>query len=674
MTGSGMEVTREILGNVPSFMRVAFYGVTFAACGVAAVQFLRRLSRYRRARPETRQAEHRSFTAGLGSVVRYLTFHEQLLRDRYAGIAHLSMFYGFVILFVGTCLVFLEHSTPLHFFHGTFYLIASLVIDLGGVAFITGLVMFLARRMVGREKRILNAAWVSSLAWLLLVIGLSGFLLEGLRIAQDLPDFERWSMVGYAIARGFRALGVRGSAALLPHRVLWVTHALFCAAFFALLPWKFFGHMAYGAVSWATRSGKALGKLRLPALEHEAPGVATTGDLSWRDLVHTDACTTCGRCNEVCPATAAAKPLRPREVILGLRAALDREAIAAGNDRGAQGCAAGVSILAHVPDEALWSCTTCTACNEVCPVGIEIYDKIVDGRRGRVETGTVPAAAEKVFESTASEFNPYGKAAIDRMAWASGLEVPVAREDEPIDLLYWVGCAGSFDPDGQAVSRAMIRILNRLGVRYHVLGPRECCTGDPARRMGEEGLFREAARTNIDRFRRHAVKRVLTHCPHCFNTFLNEYPELGASFEVEHHSQFLARMIRDGKLSLPSSGSEKIVFHDPCYLGRGNGETRAPREVLRALQQTNLLEMPRHGASSFCCGAGGGALWLDVPGKTRVESLRAAEAAETGATIVATGCPFCKTMLESGKALLPDGGGDLKVKDLAELVVESQGW
>ena len=357
-----------------------------------------------------------------------------------------------------------------------------------------------------------------------------------------------------------------------------------------------------------------------------------------------------------------------------MRAALDREAIAAGNDRGAQGCAAGVSILAHVPDEALWSCTTCTACNEVCPVGIEIYDKIVDGRRGRVETGTVPAAAEKVFESTASEFNPYGKAAIDRMAWASGLEVPVAREDEPIDLLYWVGCAGSFDPDGQAVSRAMIRILNRLGVRYHVLGPRECCTGDPARRMGEEGLFREAARTNIDRFRRHAVKRVLTHCPHCFNTFLNEYPELGASFEVEHHSEFLARMIRDGKLSLPSSGSEKIVFHDPCYLGRGNGETRAPREVLRALQQTNLLEMPRHGASSFCCGAGGGALWLDVPGKTRVESLRAAEAAETGATIVATGCPFCKTMLESGKALLPDGGGDLKVKDLAELVVESQGW
>ncbi len=669
-----MEVTREILGNVPSAVRVGFYLVTFAACGVAALQFLKRFSRYRQARPEPGQGEGRSFAAAAGSVLRYLTFHEQLLRDRYAGIAHLSMFYGFFVLFLGTCLVFLEHSTPLHFFHGTFYLIASLVIDLGGVVFITGLVMFLARRAVGREKRILKAAWVSSLAWLLLAIGVSGFLLEGLRIARDLPEFERWSVAGYTVARGFRALGVRGSAALLPQQVLWVTHALFCAAFFALLPWKFFSHMAYGAVSWATRTGKATGKLRFPALEHEAPGVATTRDLSWRDLVHTDACTTCGRCNDVCPASAAAKPLRPREVVLGLRAALDTEAIVAGNGSGAKRSASGVSISAHVPDEALWSCTTCAACNEACPVGIEIYDKIVDGRRGRVEAGTVPPAAEQVFERTASEFNPYGKAAVDRLAWASGLDVPVAREDEPIDLLYWVGCAGSFDPDGQAISRAMIRILNKLGVRYHVLGPRECCTGDPARRMGEEGLFREAAQSNIDRLKRHSVKRVLTHCPHCFNTFLNEYPELGASFEVEHHTQFLARMIRNGKLNLPPNGSEKIVFHDPCYLGRGNGETRAPREVLGALQQESLLEMPRHGARSFCCGAGGGALWLDVPGKMRVESLRTAEAAATGATTVATGCPFCKTMLESGKALLPAGGRDLKVKDLAELVVESQGW
>jgi len=236
-----------------------------------------------------------------------------------------------------------------------------------------------------------------------------------------------------------------------------------------------------------------------------------------------------------------------------------------------------------------------------------------------------------------------------------------------------VGCAGSFDPDGQAVSRSMIRILNHLGEPYRVLGKREACTGDPARRMGEEGLFREQARRNIARLERHRVRKVLTHCPHCFNTFRNEYPELGADLEVEHHSQFLARAVREGRLALPPALAEKVVFHDPCYLARGNGVTRAPREVLRALQRMPLLEMPRHGERAFCCGAGGGSMWLDVPGKTRVESLRAREAVASGASIVATACPFCKSMLEAGRQSLPSPGRNLKVKDLAELIAGTEG-
>ena len=207
-----------------------------------------------------------------------------------------------------------------------------------------------------------------------------------------------------------------------------------------------------------------------------------------------------------------------------------------------------------------WACTTCGACNEVCPVGIEIVHKIVDGRRGRVEGGTVPAAAVDVFEHTAGHFNPYGKAASDRLAWASGLDIPVAQNDEPIALLYWVGCAGAFDPDGQAVSRAMIKILNHLGIHYRLLGRRECCTGDPARRLGEEGLFQQLARQNIACLKQHAVTRVLTPCPHCFNTFKNEYPTLGAEFTVEHHSQFLARMIRAGRLQLPRSDAAPSPF------------------------------------------------------------------------------------------------------------------
>jgi Fe-S oxidoreductase len=654
------DITRQILGNVPPLLQGVFYLTTGVACVLAGVCFVRRMRRYGHGLPQAVvERPRRSWWRSIVAVLSYVTFHQQLLRDRYAGIAHLLMFYGFGVLFIGTCLVFLEHDTPLHFFYGTFYLVASLTIDLGGVAFIVGLVMFLARRLRGRTPRLLQAWWVTALAWLLLAIGVTGFGLEGARIAQEMPTFERWSIVGYPLALGLRGLGIHGEVALQWHRVLWVAHAALCVAFFALLPWKFFGHMVYGSLSWSTRSATLPGTLHVPQLAGRSPGAQRGGDFPWYDLLQADACTTCGRCNAVCPALAAGTALRPREVVLGLRAAFD-----AGRE---------AALIEHIPEEMFWACTTCGACNEVCPVGIEIVHKIVDGRRGRVESGTVPAAAEDVFEHTAGHFNPYGKAASDRLAWASGLDIPVAQHDEPIALLYWVGCAGAFDPDGQAVSRAMIKILTHLGINYRLLGRRECCTGDPARRLGEEGLFQQLARQNIACLTQHAVERVLTHCPHCFNTFKNEYPTLGARFTVEHHSQFLARMIRTGRLQLPGSAAAPVTFHDPCYLGRGNGEIVAPRQVLAALSPLQLLEMPRHGKQSFCCGAGGGAMWLDPPGHVRIETLRAQEAAATGARTVATACPFCKTMLEAGQQSIAATHGGLTVKDLAELIVEAKG-
>jgi Fe-S oxidoreductase/nitrate reductase gamma subunit len=655
------DITRQILGNVPVLLQGVFYLTTGVACGLAGVCFVRRLRRYRSGpRQAVAERPRRPWWRSITALLSYVTFHQQLLRDRYAGVAHLLMFYGFSVLFVGTCLVFLEHDTPLHFFYGTFYLVASLIIDLGGVAFIIGLVMFLARRLRGNTSRLLQAWWVTALAWLLLAIGVTGFGLEGARIAQDMPAFERWSVVGYPLALGLRRLGVHGETALQWHRALWVTHAALCVAFFALLPWEFFGHIVYGSLSWATHSAILPGTLRVPQRVGQPPGAQRGGDFPWPDLLQADACTTCGRCNAVCPALAAGTALRPREVILGLRAAFD-----AGDD---------AALTSHIPEDMFWACTTCGACNEVCPVGIEVVHKIVDGRRGRVEGGTVPAAAVDVFEYTADRYNPYGKAAGDRLAWASGLDIPVAQNDEPIALLYWVGCAGAFDPDGQAVSRAMIKILNHLGIHYRLLGRRECCTGDPARRLGEEGLFQQLARQNIACLRQHAVERVLTHCPHCFNTFKNEYPALGARFTVEHHSQFLARMIRAGRLQLPGGEAAPVTFHDPCYLGRGNGEIAAPRQVLTALSPLQLLEMPRHGTQSFCCGAGGGAMWLDPPGHVRIETLRAEEAAATGARTIVTACPFCKTMLGAGQQSTAPARRGLAVKDLAELVVEAKGW
>ena len=668
-------VTREILGNVPQWMSVSFYFLVAISLVIAGVGFARRVAQHNRGR---RQESSRFNPLGfLVATCAYLATHRQLLRDRQAGIAHVLTFYGFLILFIGTCIVFLEHQTPLHFFYGWFYLIASLIIDLGGVAFLVGLTMFVVRRR--RESRLMREQSVSWMLWLLLAIGVTGFLLEGLRIRYDAdriylavrefrfynisPEFEIWSPVGYAIAWTFTKLGLESSdLAGGLHRFMWGTHALLCIAFFALLPWRFFSHMFYSAASWATRRERPVGQLSLPVLNENPPGVKVWADFSPLDLLQTDACTTCGRCNEVCPANEAGKPLHPREVVLGIRSAMDAPANGNGQTK---------LLFDFVPDEALWSCTTCGGCNHVCPVGIDVYDKIVDLRRGRVESGFVPDAAAQVFNSTFEEFNPFGSKNADRIAWASGLDVPFADEGEEVELLYWVGCAGSFDPDGRSVSRSMIRILNHLDINYRVLGKRECCTGDPARRMGEEGLFQELAGANIERLKTHGIRRVLTHCPHCFNTFKNEYPALGADFEVEHHSQFLARMIEDGRLKLPHETGETVTFHDPCYLGRGNGETEAPRKVLHSISTGKTVEMPRYGKDSFCCGAGGGSMWLDLKGDTRVESIRVKEATETGAKTVATGCPFCKGMLEAGKQSIDDQS--IKIKDLAELVAEAEG-
>ncbi|MCH7643636.1 MAG: 4Fe-4S dicluster domain-containing protein [Myxococcales bacterium] len=652
---NGSAITREILGNIPAGLVAAFYALAFGACGWAAWVLLRRSStRHRGRRPAQSPPP---LGERLVSIARYLVFQEPLRRDRFAGIAHLLVTYGFLILFVGTSIVFLEHQTPLHFFYGWFYRVASLVIDLGGLAFITGLLMFLWRRHFAGEGRILRAWWVAALTWLLLAISISGFLLEGARIAVELPDFERWSAVGYSIALALHAADVSAETLQVWHRALWGGHALVCVLFFALVPWLFFAHMIYGAASWSLRRRRPLAQLRSPASPELPPGAATVRALDWNDLLQVDACTTCGLCNMVCPAAAAGTPLRPREIVLGIREALtDFGSTADGDD-----------LPGRFDSDALWSCTTCGACNEVCPVGIDVYDKIVELRRACVEAGSVPDSAADFFEATANAFNPFGRDNDQRLAWAQGLNPPVAEPGEEIDLLYWVGCAGSFDPDGQSVSRSMIAILDRLGIRYRILGCRERCTGDPARRAGEEGLFRQCARENIETLAGHSVKTVLTHCPHCFNTMKNEYPEFGASFSVEHHSQFLARMIAEGRLA-GMEGLASVTFHDPCYLGRGNGETAAPRAVIDAMSDARV-EMPRHGKESFCCGAGGGGLWLDVPGKDRVENIRSREAASTGAKIVATGCPFCKIMLEAGNQALPDGNS-MVVKDLAELVAE----
>lgn len=643
-----MSPQREILWNVPPLALDALYLLS-ALSGVWIVYwFLRRARLWQRGGPAHDQL---GWHAGLVRLTSYLVTHRQFRSDAYARWMHRLIFWGFLLLLLATTLVAIQHHGRVVFLTGTTYLLFSLGADLGGLAFSIGVGMALWRRR--SPGRLLPSAATTGVLWLLLAISLSGFLVEAARIAWSFPEFEVWSPVGWVMARALQGLGLSGNAVLGFHRSLWIAHAVLVIVFFVLIPITVLRHTLTAAYSVARPAGR-------PGLVHEPPGpVVAAVDLSqFRavDLVQADACLTCGLCTQVCPAEAAGKPLSPRSIVLGLRAYLGDPS---------------TPLTRQVADDALWSCTACSACDFVCPINIHIVDKIVTLRRGRVAAGEMPSSTVEALESTAQKFNPFGQANSARLEWAAGLGVPTVANGDAVELLYWIGCAGAFDPAGRAVSRAMIKILTHLKVPYRVLGCAERCTGDPARRLGEEGLWKELAEHNRRLLTHHRVQTVLTHCPHCLHAFTNEYPPaVGPMPRVLHHSQWLREKLADGSLQVRPGSAEKIVFHDPCYLGRVNDETEAPRAVLDRMNR-NRVELPMSGRQSFCCGGGGGQMWLDVKGRIRVETLRAEQVGASGAAAVATACPFCRVMLEAGRTSLADGPGDWRVQDIAELVAEN---
>jgi Fe-S oxidoreductase len=642
---------REILWNVPPALMNAVYLLSAVCVGWIIWWFRRRASLWQLGR-----AAETSVTriAGWRRLTEYLLTHRVLRRDRYAGMMHALIFWGFVVLLIATTLVGIEHHFHFVFLTGPVYLVFSLGADLGGAAFCVGIGMALWRRRNPESHgRLLADRSTTGMLWGLLILALSGFLVEGLRIARDFPPFEIWSPIGYATAKVLSLVGITAGIAETAHRSVWIGHAVLVLGFFVVVPLTLLRHIILGAYSVSHPYGRP-GSVS-PVASNLGHSVELA-DFRRLDLIQADACLTCGRCSEVCPAKAAGKPLDPRSIVLGLREGLDHP---------------GTSLGDQVGDDSLWSCTTCSACDAACPVSINVVEKIVSFRRGRVSESNVPESAANSLESTVQKFNPFGSSNSSRMEWAVGLDVSVAKDDEPVELLYWVGCAGAFDPAGREVSRAVIILLNHLKINYRVLGCQERCTGDPARRMGEEELWKELATWNQQLFSTHGVRTILTQCAHCFNTLQNEYTDIGPMPEIIHHSQWLREHLDSGALQLEANSNETITYHDPCYLARSNGETQASRDVLDRLSSGNRVEMDPCGQSGFCCGGGGGQLWLDVRGSTRVETIRASHVEATEARTVATACPYCRVMLEAGREGLPDDQGHWRVKDISELVVEN---
>jgi Fe-S oxidoreductase/nitrate reductase gamma subunit len=676
---------REVFRGLSGPAVALFYALAAATVAVFLLGAWARVRKYRRGRPAGSLAGlGRRLVAGVTAIASHAPLRR---RHRWLGLAHLAIFWGFAALFVGTLIIMIDYdlvrlvAPDWRFWRGTFYLWYSVTLDVMGVAFLTGLVVMMVRR--GRRPaeldytrpdrpaggydragyRLDDALFV----WLLLAVGVSGFAVEALRIAADRPPWEAWSVVGWGLADGLRALGVTPAAASAGHYALWWGHALLALAFVAYVPYSKAVHMLTSAANLLLRDPLA-GKRLPPALERAgSPGYAALTDLTRKELLDLDACTRCGRCHVACPARAAGAPLSPRDLILELR-----EQAESGLGGGAwlheRGPARAGEPL--VRPETLWACTTCLACMETCPVGIGHVPLIVQMRRALVVEGTLDAGLQGVLEKLGRYGNSFGQSERARARWTQGL--PFTLKDarrEPVELLWFVGDYASYDPAVQALTRGVARLFHAAGLDVGLLYEGERNAGNDVRRVGEEGLFQMLAEKNLGALGRAQFREIVTTDPHSYNTLRFEYPDLGGHFRVRHYSEVLRDCVRDGRLR-PGALDAVVTYHDPCYLSRYAELTDAPREVLAALGLT-LVEMRRHRGASFCCGAGGGRIWMSdsrVLGVPTPAEQRIAEALEIpGLRYFVVACPKDAAMYRD--AVKTSGNeGRLEVKELGELL------
>ncbi len=651
-------ISREVFGNIAPWMQYLFFAMMAASIGVLGWQIWNHFRQWRRGE---KGGFERNPRVWLQRLTVYALAQKRVHKKSLGALLHGLLFSGFVVLTIGTTLLGIAHDGPYDFHHGWYYLFYELTMDVFGVAFIIGCLLAMYRRGFARKPS-LGHNWRDwFLLGILLSLGITGFAVEALRMhyTQVTPWVAHWSTVGWLIDRTFLQ-GISVPVAQTMHLATWWLHTILVAGFFATIPVDRFLHVITGPLNIAARPERPMGALVPLTMEQ----VEETGRTGVHELIHfkqqqllsLDACMECGRCEEACPAFATGKPLSPKKVVTDLRGLMSL---------------GGGDVHTVIADETLWSCTMCQACVQECPVLIGHVDLISDMRRDLVGEGKLAGPPAKTLQQIGNQANPYGRPNSERLAWAEGLDVPTVASNPDFEYLLWVGCAASFDPRAQKVARATVQLLKDAKVNFAVLGKEETCTGDPARRIGDEFLFQERAQTNVETLSRHKVKKIVTPCPHCHNTLKNEYSQFGGQYDVQHHSSLLAELIRDGRLQAGAAGDEPITLHDPCYLARVSGVTDAPRAVLGAPNDSNYREMPRHGKKTFCCGAGGGRMWFEEPPEQRVSNLRAAEAIATGAKTLATGCPFCLNMMTDGMASAA-GGEAVKVLDIAEVLLSRQ--
>jgi len=660
-----MEATREIYWNVGRIVQAPMYTLFGIAAAIFVYGYYRRLAVYKQGKTLNRLDR-------LGDrvvvLLKNMIAQIQVLRVFGPGALHALFFWGFGLLFIGTLLVMAQadFTQPVFgwiFLKGTFYKLFSLVLDIAGLIALVMLGGLLVRRFFLKPEGLDTTRDDYLSHTLFFVILITGFVIEALRMAdtelRNNSGLALFSPVGMVVGKLF--INMTPEALSRSHKLLWWFHFLLSMGFIALIPFTKLRHIFTTSTNYLFTDLSPKGTISLINLEDESAqqfGAAKVADLTWKDIFDTDACTTCKRCQERCPAYATGKPLSPMKVVKQIGEAAFTKPQA--------------DLIETVTEDVLWACTTCYACQDICPAKIEHVNKILEMRRDlSLMKGVFPGdEVRTAINDIEINGNPFGLAFAARGDWAEGLNVKIMEQDNEVDILYFVGCYASFDKRNREVARNFVKICNAAGVKVGILGKEEKCCGEPARKLGNEYLYQTMAMANIELIKAYGVKKIVTTCPHCFNTLKRDYKDLGLEVDVEHYSTYLNKLISSNKLALKPSAFD-FSYHDSCYIGRYMDIIAEPRAALKAAGG-RIREMEKSGYDSFCCGGGGGRILAEEKLGTRINAARVNMALTTGAPLLVSNCPFCLTMFEDG--IKTTGSEEkLKVKDLAEIIAERIG-
>ncbi len=627
------------------------------------------------------QMARRALTTTIAILGQWCQLKNLTRKDR-ASVGHVFMawgFFTFVVFYFIFIIIGAGFGVSETLEHTSFFFYYAWVIDIAAVFVIAGAAWGIIRRYMVKPPRLEGEQTIEAMVILVTVLihPMTHLFKEATSIALGHPPAGLGTIlppISSALSNFFTGsavstVEVANIAFFWAH---WVT-VLFVLVFIA---YSRYLHMVASIFNIFFRSSLPKGALRPIDLETaESFGASRITDLTWKQVLDLYSCVVCGQCQDECPATASGKPLNPKKVIQDLKKhllAVGPELLKARGKAEASPANPGKELAGEVvTEDEIWACTTCRACDEVCPLSVEHVDKIIDMRRNLVmERSQLPESAQDALKSLGAREHPWRGTTATRTDWAEGLEIKVLSDDSDIDVLYWVGCTAALEDRNMKVAIATARVLQAAGVNFGILGIEESCCGDPARRMGDEYLFQTLCQKNIEILKGYNVKRIVTTCPHCFNTLKHEYPQFGGNFEVMHHTQFIVNLIRDGRLKVVTSNGKRTAYHDSCYLGRYNDIYQPPREILGTIGGMRVVELARHGSRSFCCGGGGGHMWMEEEPDKRVNERRVEEIIEAKVDVVATACPYCLTMFEDGLKA-KEAEESIKAVDLSELLLEA---